>query len=589
MSLSMFVLLGAESGCDFPASQGEAGTDSDASSGGNNGDSDDDDAIPTGDGESDGGEPVYGECGDEDLPVVHHFGVLTEPQTWGPAIHVLDGFVAVTAGLIVEPCARIELAANAALDVFGGAASLSGTADGPIVITSASDNPQPGDWGSLRFDSTTVELRHTLVEFGGGTGDGAVEIAYGTTASVTDCTIRGSGGVGMHITGAAEIVEFAGNTVVDNVGRPLVVPAEQAGQIGPGTYAPNETPGIQLLGSDVESDQTWLAHDTPWVSLGGFSLRNAGGSAHLTMAPGSELQLGANASLTVDTGGALSLAGTPRDPIRVTSLTSAKASGDWGAIDFLGTSVGPLNEIRHSVLEYGGEDDRGIVRLHPDASVAISDTTVMASAGFGIQAADGATLREFDGNVLVDNEDGPLAISAEHVATLGAGTYAPNVVEGIYVRHSVLDHDATWIPLGIPINAPSGFDIRTAAGTARLVVDPGFEIGLGDGARIDIGDNGALALVGTASAPVRVRSMKEPGAGGDWDHIHVRSGSIGAHNSWSNAIIEHGGGHFFGQVWVETNAELTLDDVTFGVAGDGCDIEQSGLVTATDSPYTPCE
>ncbi|HET6585572.1 MAG TPA: hypothetical protein VFG69_19065 [Nannocystaceae bacterium] len=82
------------------------------------------------------------------------------------------------ATLTIEPGVRIELAAGRSLEIehytgefmASGALVALGTAEQPIVFTSASPTPQPGDWTGLWFGGIvqpTTQLDHVRVEYTG--------------------------------------------------------------------------------------------------------------------------------------------------------------------------------------------------------------------------------------------------------------------------------------------------------------------------------------------------------------------------------------------------------------------------------------
>jgi hypothetical protein len=82
------------------------------------------------------------------------------------------------ATLTIEPGVRIEIAAERAVEIehftgdfmASGALVALGTAEKPIVFTSASPTPQPGDWTGLWFGGVvqpTTQLDHVRIEYTG--------------------------------------------------------------------------------------------------------------------------------------------------------------------------------------------------------------------------------------------------------------------------------------------------------------------------------------------------------------------------------------------------------------------------------------
>jgi len=146
---------------------------------------------------------------------------LTSPAPDGIYIVVADLTVTNGATLTVE--AGVQLRFEPAVSLWvGGAAGEAGvlrclgTDQSPVLLTSNSASPQPGDWSTLYFRSGAdgSQLQSTVVEYGGGATAGVY--VDGADITVTGCKLRHLDGAGLLIGGdsAAEVLR----TTVDDAG-----------------------------------------------------------------------------------------------------------------------------------------------------------------------------------------------------------------------------------------------------------------------------------------------------------------------------------------------------------------------------------
>jgi len=534
-------------------------------------------------------------CDDAEVAahVYEHSGI-TEGEHWPLGIHRVSGSFAVHGPLSVEPCSIIQMGDDARFQVgSGGSLQWHGEVGQPITVTSDKDTPAPGDWEAIHVEADSVgpdnELRHVVIEHGGDGSYGALHLYDGASLSMQDSVVRHSAGLGMLVVGEGELRDFTGNVLTDNADGPISIAPNHVGELGPGTYAPNGVDGIQLAASPgVSHDQTWLAHDAPYVASHGFTVETSAGSAHLTVAAGVELRMGDGADIVVTTLGGLTLAGTEDDPILIRSAKSSGAPGDWNELELHGASVDAYNDFSHVIIEHGGGGSYGSVYVRDEASLAMRDCTVRMSGNEGLWVADGGELRELVRSTLIDNVGAPISIRAPGVDSLGVGTYGPNGVDGILVRHGTVDHDARWLDHGVPYVADTGFYVATEAGSAVLVLDPGTRLHLGDGADVRVQDNGALAAEGTAEQRVVITSSKPIPAPGDWHELRFENGSIDASNVLRYTDVTHGGGGVYGMIYTQDDASVMLEHVTLEAAGGGCDLAGTGTFDTVATPFVEC-
>lgn len=513
----------------------------------------------------------------------HEGGTLTGNNTWSKGTHELAGSIDVVSGtLTVEACSTIKMPVGGKITVHGGGALvLAGTADCPVTVTSSKASPARGDWSYLEFYSTSSaanSLTYAVLEYGGTSGYGALWVEDGTTIAVTNTTVKQSLGVGAFLESGVVLKAFSGNTLTQNELGPVLVGPNEAGALGDGTYGPNDVQGIKVASGTVSKTATWAAHGVPYVLAGSIDVAAPGG-ALLTIAAGNTVGMPAGGKITVHNGGGLALEGTAAAPVTVTSAKATKAAGDWSYLEFYATASASDNRLRNAIVEYGGTTGYGAVWVETGASVEISNSTIRQSKTLGIDAEDGATLRNFTGNTVTTNGASGIALSANQVDQLGAGTYSPNGVDAIYVRGGTVDHTGTWAELGAPYLTES-FAVQTTGLAADLTLAAGVEVLMQPMAKITVTTKGSLHLAGTAVKHVTITSAKNSPAAGDWRYIELYSDATGAKNVFEYADISAGGTSGYGQVWLDNGAQLSLSSCTFSLA-PVCDVTKPADATLT--------
>jgi parallel beta-helix repeat protein len=105
-----------------------------------------------------------------------------------------------------------------------------GTAENPIVFTSNSSTPAPGDWKGIYFTrystGTSSELDYCVVEYGGNEGTAGVQIS-GPSPSITNSSIKNNGGNGIYINANVNPT-LTGNDISSNLGNGIYVTALDA-------------------------------------------------------------------------------------------------------------------------------------------------------------------------------------------------------------------------------------------------------------------------------------------------------------------------------------------------------------------------
>lgn len=173
---------------------------------------------------------------DQSLPAITS-GPLNEDNVWNGSI-TLKGDVTIPPGvtltiepgttILFEPLADDQAAGTeSALGeiIVEGSLIASGTADNPIIISSASQNPTTGDWYGIRVKpvsgNTTVVLEYCTVEHGM-RGIDINALTCGCSLTLKHCNVQGMSGEGVYVLGkdgASIISEIRDCNIHDNRGK----------------------------------------------------------------------------------------------------------------------------------------------------------------------------------------------------------------------------------------------------------------------------------------------------------------------------------------------------------------------------------
>lgn len=511
----------------------------------------DDGEDPVDDGDSGDGPEAGGGMGIEtELPGLILNGPLNGPIIADAVLvselspYEVQGVVTVGNGarLSIEPGTVIRMARGAAIivgdDDHGGALSAIGTADAPIIFTSASANPQPGDWGLIAFMDKTQDavtaLRHVTVEHAGqpdvynvaGRRSAAIAIVDSRPA-IADCTIRRHQGYGVEFIRAGGANVFQDNHFSDGELAPVAVPAGQWSDIGPqASFGRNGY--IEVTGGAVT--QTFEAANiaVPWRITGDVVVKGAD-SPVLHIPPGAELQMGPETSFDIggdELAGGLIARGTEADPILFTSASIPADPGDWGGIAFRSRALDEASVLEHVTIEYaGGEADvyagaflTTAVGIHL-ARPTITHAAITDSGGAGVEfigRESGAT--RFSDNRFAGNAGASIRIPASRSGEIGGALTFEDASDRIEITYGHITRNVTWQAHQVPwrIVSQMPIEVGTAEG-ATLTVEPGARVetlhaggGIRVGGNEDEGWYGALHAGGAASGPSCSPPQTEP-------------------------------------------------------------------------------
>ncbi|HVH43039.1 MAG TPA: hypothetical protein VM925_11870 [Labilithrix sp.] len=325
-----------------------------------------------------------------------HKGDIASDEVWraDDSPHIIDYNVTIRNGrkLTIEPCAEVELAKGAHLQVAfpgtpnTGSLVAEGTTMRPIHFT----GKDGARWSSVMVHAPgTARFAHTTFEGGGGGDfqDGATLVVVGDGVDGVDplvfldhVTIARSLGVGAWLQRGASFVPGSRDLTIRESGSsehpyPIEIGEHALDALPTGNYTGNakdeillEPQGGQTAGSGLLADGTMHDRGVPYhvgrsqgssLIVGG---RPDGQLVTLTIEPGVTLRFEPKSAFKVQhtanekpSTAALKAIGTADKPIVFTSAASSPAPGDWQGLWF-GGIPDPSNVIDHVRIENAGSD-----------------------------------------------------------------------------------------------------------------------------------------------------------------------------------------------------------------------------------------
>lgn len=464
------------------------------------------------------------------------------------------------ATLTLEPgttlifCGEFDLLVG---DLFeAGALVSNGTADNPVTVRP--DLPD-GRWGKVPFAlqystiTTTSVLRHTIfINGGGSTPDqesGVLEFtgdSPGDGPVVDNVTIRGSSTHGIyHRTEDQTPAQLSNLTITGSAREPILIFASSVGSIsGTNVLTGNAVDAIRVgtgtvLAGSVSYTQTWRNHNVPYHIDANFGGPRIGDNATLTLEPGVQIGLPAEANLTVDTGAALVAEGTPDQRIGFFALDPAQ---QWGRIQ-LGTGSATITTtLRYADLRDGGAPRDAVeaatleIRA-PDgtpAGLLIDHVSIRNSGTYGLfarVAGNDDTPLSLSNLTITGSAQAPIGLYVAAARGLGGGnTLSGNARDTIDIWTGTvlggrMDFSQQWVRQPVPFYLRPDFGGLRIGDGATLRIDAGNTLLMSETMGIEV-QSGRLLMQGTASAPITMTRVSD--ASGAWGTIFLGTGNQGS-------------------------------------------------------------
>jgi hypothetical protein len=426
---------------------------------------------------------------------------------------------------------------------------IKGTAEKPVVFTSSGDDVA-GVWKGVRLHpkANRSVIEGLVIEYAGDR-DGALKIDA-SDVEIRNSVIRHARNAGVVIDRRGTLAEFTKNEFEDVGEVAMRVTPTVAGQIGEGNAFGDAT--VHVLGGRIESDSTWKAIGTAFTVLGLVNVDGSDGTrATVTLEPGNMLRFHAEGGFRVGyfSLGGLRAIGEPSAPIVLTAHEKQEP-GSWGGIQFHSRGEGRLEHVK---LEYGGSNPRqGVLYARHGSKLEVKHST-FASNPHGV-VLDGREpeLETFDANTF---EDTPIALQlpARGVGALGSeNSYSGD--PRIEITGGTVDRDATW-------KRQKGAVVvvdKPVAVSAKLEIEAGYILHMGDGTRITVGqfDNASLHAKGTESDPIKFVGVRDDV--GSWNSIMLYGKSGG--NVLEHVVLRNASGR--AGIEVNANADAKITNLT---------------------------
>lgn len=330
------------------------------------------------------------------------------------------------------------------------------------------------------------------------------------------------------------------------------------------TCAAPTGPGVQE-GSDVTTDTTWTAADSPHIVTSAISIATG---ATLTLDPCAQVRIQNGHGITVN--GSLVANGTSTEPV---TIDADDVATPWS---YIRTTNGASISLAYTTLQNGGDpsdpnglgmiDVRGDGVQLVDPILHVDHVTIDTSSDFGVVLRNGGAFTADSTALTIRGAvEGPIRSSVALAGTIPDGTYTGNTVDEIQLlSDDVVAQDTTYHDRGVPYRLGdtqgNSHDMRVGeVGTATtpphravLTIEAGVTIKVSAAGRILMqtpGDStvpavGALVAAGTSGSPVVFTSAEPAPAAGDWVGLYF-AGVPDSANSLTSVQVEYAGGPSF--------------------------------------------
>jgi len=343
-------------------------------------------------------------AGDNANDVVHVSNQDVENDTTWPALDVPYRFTGSNHRLLgevtVDPGASFVFMSGGRITVkSGGSFVAEGTSDARISFEG--ETATTGFWEGIRLRSNNPNNSFDYVDLAhGGLNDWSnIYLDDNSQAAVTNTRSSQCSTSGLIATSGTTLSEFASNTFEENEFAAIEIPTALAGAIdADSTYVgENNHDAVYVSSQDVENDATWPA--APY-RFEGSNHRLVGA---VTVDPGAEFTFESGGRITVKSDGSFAAEGESDANISFTGATDSQ--GFWEGIRL--RSNNPNNSFDNIEVANGGQNGWANIYLDDSSQASVTNSTLRASATYGIIVTSGASL-DASNNTFENNAEGDI-------------------------------------------------------------------------------------------------------------------------------------------------------------------------------------
>lgn len=309
----------------------------------------------------------------------------TWPDLGLPVDYVIDGWIYIdgNALLTIEPGVTIMFSHEGDGFDVGSDAGLRmvGTAEKPIRLINAQNNPNPGAWAGIAVHSERNDNKFEYVEFVNA-GNGENVIYVGGKLSMKNCTIDGALHNGVALGSEGQFTAFENNTIKNCGGYPLWLGyPEKVNNLGSGNVYTNNANNMIVIDYPwLYFDATYTNQGIPYFIKGSLSVEE---NKKMTVEAGVEFVFEYDTDFSVSGDARIEVNGTASQPV----VFRGQSNEDlWGGIHIYSNRSG--NVINYAkVMNCGMDSDyyrRACLFIGSEAKLTLTNNVFGPSAYSGV-------------------------------------------------------------------------------------------------------------------------------------------------------------------------------------------------------------
>jgi hypothetical protein len=314
------------------------------------------------------------------------------------------------------------------------------------------------------------------------------------------------------------------------------------------------TSGPTSHNGTITQDETWYAAGSPHI-VG----PNVNVEAVLTIEPGSVVEFQRGGGLMVGNGALIAQGGSSM----ITFTGQDTTPGFWRSIEFSTKARPDRSVLDNCLVEYGGGSGAK-ANVVVNAPVRISNCIFRRSARTGLAIGPMLVSSIRDGNQFSDNNPNTITITGNYITT-----------------------DTHWDNHGVPYLVEDWMDVEGGNQTATLTIGPGTTLLLGEGAGIEVDEQGAMVADGSSG----MITFTSEGPDDVWGDIDLYGdGTPVVQGVFKNCLIQNAGDNYNSAFFMDATVIEMENSVISNAIGYGMDCEDGSYFEGfRDNVITGCD